>query len=403
MDMEDRRYSDLYRNSTEELFIKTLMEGSAGMPVPTMDMLGFKNLSQNFRADSEELFNCWLTNGENQVNNSAGIAHQTRQALRRITSELSPLPTHQHNAAIQQKRSNENPTPEHTCNAEESLDDFNQHPASCAVERGVPASNLYLDKAWFHSSQPMTRSRSSELRKRYVALQNSQTAFGMEAMNNIIASRHGIKNLEQDSTKSIGINESSFSDIPNQLNSFTSPSNSLSSNFNSPHMGTMDNVSSVVSMLKGTLKRKRLSNQIEKYGEDVSLGYYDAQEIVGDPSVIQGQERHIYEAQGTFQDTTALQVLGPGVLQKIQGLMDMEEEILAPANQVQMNTVSQEQSQSESCAATLQFPLVFMHMMVPATQVKRGAIVRAQENKLEMRRVLKMGLEPKISENGSMP
>ncbi|KAL8107722.1 protein CYCLOPS-like isoform X2 [Apium graveolens] len=352
MDMEDRRYSDLYRNSTEELFIKTLMEGSAGMPVPTMDMLGFKNLSQNFRADSEELFNSWLTNGENQVNSSAGIAHRTRQASRRITSELSPMPTQQHNAAILQKISNENPTPEHNCNAEESLDDFNQHPASSAVERGVPASNVYLAKTWFHSSQPMTRSRSSELRKRYVALQNSQTAFGVEAMNNIITSSHGISNLQQDFTNSDGINKSSFSDIPNQLNTFMSPSNSSSSNFNSPHMGTVDNVSSVVSMLKGTLKRKRLNNQIEKSGEDVSFGYYDAQEIIGDPSLIQEQERHIYEAQETFQDTTALQVLGPGVLQKFQGLMDMEEEILATANQVQMNTVSREQSQSESCAAT---------------------------------------------------
>lgn len=347
--MEDRGYSDLYRNSTEELFIKTLMEGSAGLPVPTMDMLGFKNLSQNFRADSEELFNSWLTNGENQVNNSAGIAHRTRQASRRITSELSPLPTHQHNAAILQKRSNENQTVEHTCNAVESLDDFSQHPATSAVERGVPASNLYLAKAWFHSSQPMTRSRSSELRKRYVALQNSQTAFGMEAMNNIIASGHGINNLEHDFTNSNGINKSSISDIPNQPNTFMSPSNSSSSNFKSPHMGTMDNVSSVVSMLKGTLKRKRINNQMEKSGEDVSLGYYNSQEIVSDHSVIQEKERHNYEAQGTFQDTTALQVLGPGVLQKVQGLMDMEE---APANQVQMNTVSQEQSQSESCAAT---------------------------------------------------
>ncbi|WOG85357.1 hypothetical protein DCAR_0104545 [Daucus carota subsp. sativus] len=349
--MEDRRYSDLYRNSTEELFIKTLMEGSSGMPVPTMDMLGFKNLSQNFRVDSEELFNSWLTNGENQVNNSAGIAHRTRQASRRITSELPILPN-QHNAAIPQKRSNENPTLEHACIAEESLDHFNQHPTSSVVETGAPASNLYLAKAWFHSSQPMTRSRSSELRKRYVALQNSQTAFGIEAMNNLNASGHGIGNLQQDLTNSNGFNKALFSDIPNPLNTFMSPSNSSSSNFNSPHMGTIDNVSSVVSMLKGSLKRKRLDNQIEKSGEDRSLGYYDAQEIVGDPSLIQEQERHIYEAQGSFQDTHAHQALGPGVLQTVHGLMDIEEEILAPANQVQINTVSREQSQSESCAAT---------------------------------------------------
>lgn len=62
--MEGRVYSDLYRNTSEELFIKTMMESTIGMPAPTMEMLGFKNVSQNFRTDSEELFKSWLTNGE---------------------------------------------------------------------------------------------------------------------------------------------------------------------------------------------------------------------------------------------------------------------------------------------------------------------------------------------------
>lgn len=56
---------DLYRNSSEEIFLKYFMESSNGVPAPSMEMLGFKNLSQSFRhADSEELFKCWLTNGE---------------------------------------------------------------------------------------------------------------------------------------------------------------------------------------------------------------------------------------------------------------------------------------------------------------------------------------------------
>ena len=67
MEMEGRAYSELYRNTSEELFIKTMMESSLGMPIPTMEMLGFKNLSQNFRADSEELFKSWLTNGEARI------------------------------------------------------------------------------------------------------------------------------------------------------------------------------------------------------------------------------------------------------------------------------------------------------------------------------------------------
>lgn len=61
MDMEGRGLSDLYRDPSEELFLRSYMES---LPGPNMDMLGFKNLSQNLRADSEELFKSWLTNGE---------------------------------------------------------------------------------------------------------------------------------------------------------------------------------------------------------------------------------------------------------------------------------------------------------------------------------------------------
>lgn len=64
MEMEGRGYSDFYRNTSEEMFIKTMMESPVGIPTPTMEMLGFKNLTQNFRTDSEELFKTWLTNGE---------------------------------------------------------------------------------------------------------------------------------------------------------------------------------------------------------------------------------------------------------------------------------------------------------------------------------------------------
>jgi hypothetical protein len=64
METDGRGLADLYRNSSEELFLKSLMETSIGMPVPAMEMLGFNNLSHNFRTDSEELFKSWLTNGE---------------------------------------------------------------------------------------------------------------------------------------------------------------------------------------------------------------------------------------------------------------------------------------------------------------------------------------------------
>jgi len=65
MEMEGRGYSDFYRNTSEELFIRTMMDNSVGgVPVPTMEMLGFRNISHSLRTDSEELFKSWLTSAE---------------------------------------------------------------------------------------------------------------------------------------------------------------------------------------------------------------------------------------------------------------------------------------------------------------------------------------------------
>ncbi|XP_057782241.1 protein CYCLOPS-like [Salvia miltiorrhiza] len=111
------------------------------------------------------------------------------------------------------------------------------------VEKGVQASNLFLAKAWFYSSQPMTRSRSSELRRRYVAMQNSQTPIGIEAM------------MQQERAQQAnGFNMSTIYENPNhhfnESSSFMSPSNSSSSTFNNPQGGNVDQILSVVSMLK---------------------------------------------------------------------------------------------------------------------------------------------------------
>ena len=65
--MEGRGFSDLYRNTSEELFLRSYMESSMGASIPSIDILGFRNLSQNFRTDSEELFKSWLTNGEASI------------------------------------------------------------------------------------------------------------------------------------------------------------------------------------------------------------------------------------------------------------------------------------------------------------------------------------------------
>lgn len=66
MEMEGRGLSELFRNTSEDMFLKAMMENSMGVAAaaPSMEMMGFRNLSQGFREDSEELFNSWLMNGE---------------------------------------------------------------------------------------------------------------------------------------------------------------------------------------------------------------------------------------------------------------------------------------------------------------------------------------------------
>ncbi|KAI3453884.1 hypothetical protein Pfo_010547 [Paulownia fortunei] len=320
--MEGRGYSEFYRNTSEELFIKTMMESSVGMPAPTMEMLGFKNLTQNFRTDSEELFKSWLTNGENNGCHSTGIGHRSRQASRRISTELASL-TNQNGGAIQKKPNDDILFSQTTSVAPDSSNDLNS--TRTGVEKGLQASNL----------------------RRYAAMQNSQTPIGIEAMHE--ASGNGVNNFKQEPTDANGFHNISVYENPNQFNAFMSPSNSSSSTFNNPQVGSVDKISSVVSMLKGTLERKKLSNQVEKEAvEDSSFGYYSDVEVLGHARLNQGQGFHAYENQGTFQDISTLGVTETGVLQAIEETL--LEGIMGPLNPTQMSTISQEPSQSESSA-----------------------------------------------------
>lgn len=182
-------------------------------------------------------------------------------------------------------------------------------------------------------------------------MQNSQPSLG--PTHN--ATEPAVSNLKHEFTNLNGFNnDPSVYDIPNQFNTFMSPSNSSSSTFNNPQMGPVDKVSSVVSMLKGTLERKKLNNHIKKEAvEDSSLGYYNVQEVIGNSSMNQGQGNHIYESQGTFQDLSTVQVKDHGVIQVVDGSVDIDlEGFMATTNVVQMNNnFSREPSQSESSAA----------------------------------------------------
>ncbi|KDP39748.1 hypothetical protein JCGZ_02768 [Jatropha curcas] len=339
---EGKGLSEMYRNTSEELFLRSLMESSIGMPMPSMEMLGFKNISShhNFRTDSEELFKSWLTNGENHGHNSSNIAHRTRQASRRLSTELAGLTNQQPGIALQKKRSNDVLFTQNNLEADGSSGDLNQLSMRNAVEKSVQASNLYLAKAWFHSSQPMTRSRSSELRKRYAAMQSTQTTLG-----------HGDNNLKEEFANPNGFNDLPMNGTANHFGAFMSPSNSSSSTFNTSQIGEVDKVSSVVSMLKGTLERKKLGNQIEKETvEDSANAIYYGQQVTNNASFHQGQGKSINDITQTFQEISSGEIKDAGVFQTVEDL-EMEGFVNPILNPIQFSTISREPSQSESSAA----------------------------------------------------
>ncbi|KAJ8774093.1 hypothetical protein K2173_009524 [Erythroxylum novogranatense] len=351
MDTQGRGFSDTYRNSSEELFIKSLMETTIGMSAPTMEMLGLKNLSQNLRTDSEELFKSWLTNGESTVYPSS-IANRTRQSSRRISSELSNLSNQHHGGTLQNKRSN-GAFAQNNQVAEVIPSDLNQESIRNAVEGSMQANNLYLAKAWFHNSQPMTRSRSSELRKRYAAMKISPSTLCMESMQD--GSEVGMNILKQEFADPNGYTDLPVHEIASQFDAFMSPSNSSSSTFNNTQMGSGDRVSSVVNMLKGTLERKKLNNEIEKdTTEDRSNALSQAQEITVNSGFDLGNGNSIVEIPSTYQEISPFQLKSPGFLHTFHGSISFDLEGFGnPVNATQLTAVSEEPCQSDSSAAAL--------------------------------------------------
>ncbi|CAK9321442.1 unnamed protein product [Citrullus colocynthis] len=279
------------------------------------------------------------------VNNTSGPLYRTRQASRRISSEIADLSSPQYVGKHQKRISNE------SASTVDDVPGVHQQAFRNVVESEVQGSNLYLAKAWFHSSQPMTRSRSSELRRRYAAMQNNQSLFGMEAMYDL--SGHGVNAMKLDIANSQSFNDLSTCEVPSQPAKFVSPSNSSSSIFNAPNMYDVDKISSVVNMLKGTLERKKLNNQIDKEAlEDSSNALFCAQETIGNTSFNRSSDNYIHQIPNSLHEFSPAQVKDNRILETVEVSADLGfEAFVNPVNPIQSGRVSQEPSQSESSAA----------------------------------------------------
>uniref|UniRef100_A0A453QG82 Uncharacterized protein n=1 Tax=Aegilops tauschii subsp. strangulata TaxID=200361 RepID=A0A453QG82_AEGTS len=333
MEMEGRGLSDLFRNTSEEIFLKAVMENSIGVAAPpSMEMMGFRNMSQSFREDSEELFNSWLMNGE--IPGFSHLNNRPRQPSR-LSSEAGAFPNQQHDIARQNFLA-DNLIPENCAVPPEYTNNHNQQPLKNAAEKGMQASDLLLAKTWFHCTQPMTRSRSSELRRRYAAMQSNVSPITTGTMR-------AANQLRLDFTNTNAANSAPMGSTPLQTSTFVSPSCSSTSPLDNPHMLAQDTVTSVVSMLKDTLERKKLSSPANRdmpHGNP--FGFYDSQQF--QHNILGGTDMFPLVTNGHVQDSLML----PEVERPTE---PNAENFVAPASQIWISAASREPSQSGSSNA----------------------------------------------------
>ncbi|XP_061356877.1 protein CYCLOPS-like [Gastrolobium bilobum] len=346
--MEGKGFSGLYKTSSEELFLKTVMESPIGMPVPTMDMLSFKAVSQSFHTDSEELFKRWLTNEEGYNSSSKG---PTSRLSQRVSSEPSNLSNQQNVCVVSEERSNDKLYMQNNPLPSDFSADFNQFPIRDPLDRELQSSNLFLAKAWFLSDQRMTRSRSSELRRRYAELQNVQATQGIESMS-MVTPQNGVDIIKQEVSNSNGFDFPFMCELPYQNGAFVSQSNTSSSTFNTHQLGDTDKVSSCVSMLKGTLELKQLSSQVEKQDlEDRSSEPFCPQDAFFKTGFSEGHENWSHQMLTNVQGASTDQVEDHGVMQTLEASINLDLDGLAnQTNAIYLGTASQEPSRSESSA-----------------------------------------------------
>ncbi|MCO5583431.1 hypothetical protein L7F22_037342 [Adiantum nelumboides] len=257
------------RNMSEELLIKSLVEG---IPAPSMEGLGFANIPQISRIDSEELFHSWMSLGEGQP---AGQLQHPSQNYSRRSNEF---------AFLLSQQTKEIP------NAVENIDQYLQtnnffleEAAGENGTRNAEGDTVCATEAsqlkWFPHYRTMTRSHSSELRRRYAAMQESSPNL----------TDH---NMKQMSSPNEALAHRKF----HQLSCFPHFPRSTLSTIRG-HLGE-ETISSFVNLLKGTLERKRMGKgNSQQQRRPQSSGHL--------PSMVQGSQNQIPRSQqGGFSDSS---------------------------------------------------------------------------------------------------
>ncbi|CAM6127814.1 unnamed protein product [Calypogeia fissa] len=180
------------RTTSEEMFLNTLMSTPISPGTPTMEAasLGFLDSLQpqpavgahTTRGDSEELFNSWLTTtaeNSNQYQNGvysgpSSNGNRPRQNSRKMSSELQAILAQQNGAPWAARPDNGEQAYMQTNSYLSDEGDQTPYRPNPPEDKSAPAENSNAGSwknMWINSPSPMTRSRSSEMRRRYAQME----------------------------------------------------------------------------------------------------------------------------------------------------------------------------------------------------------------------------------------
>ncbi|KAG6549826.1 hypothetical protein Mapa_008807 [Marchantia paleacea] len=275
------------RNTSEEIYLSTLMDPSNGMIASSsgveglnfLDPLQPSNAAQTHRGNSEELFHHWISNTTTTTMETANVGstygdspggHRSR---RRVSSELQAILAQQNGSNLYARSDHVDQASLQTNSflAEDMVvcDDNQRHRGNLSKETGGPPdyspSSPLKNMPWFNTNSPMTRSRSSELQRRYAQMEGLPFPPTAEALQKLVVQ----SSLEVNPTvATLGAFARNNGSPPQTSASPPMPPTTVAhTQLLQPPMESQSNnhISAAISMLKGSLERKKLSSKQQQH------------------------------------------------------------------------------------------------------------------------------------------
>lgn len=244
------------RTTSEEILIRTLVDGAITQSTPSMDGLGLSSLPLASRRNSEELFSTWLNNEDEPF--AATTPNWNQQAFGSVSNDMSMAIPQQVTASQQHLNSQQQPGLQTNFSFSHAM--FTVGKPLRTDGNNIPSATCDLNNLqtlpWFQQARPMTRSRSAELRQMYAEMQGLPSADTVHRL-----ATQGTHGLNQ-AVASLGAFARGLANgcIPQspQVTHHPQSSNTVAT------ARPGNSISNMVSMLRGSLERKKLMQMNQK-------------------------------------------------------------------------------------------------------------------------------------------